>query len=526
MPIRPRVALVLVLAVYLLSHLSQIAITPLGEGMDFFGHLSYVVFAAENGRSPSADEPSVPAWIAALKPILPAPDASADGSRYREWAHSEGGARQARRAAALAVPDRSEYVAANYEAQQPGLSYWLASRVYLRLDPGWDLARRVYALSAFSECLVAIGLVAVWLTFRLYVDEAASALALLAVAWYPNLLAFFGRLTNDSLAFALMAWAIFLTCRSQRRDFWRDLVAAGGLLVLAAFTKAYALTFVPVYLLCALRPAGRTSWRRLAVAAAIVIGGVGWLFERNLRTSGRLLPLLELRLPREAAFSEILQSALRIDPAWFMAGMARGFWWSGYWSFLSPGAFYYLPPLALGYLLFKRPVDVSAGSHFLSFREIWPHVCALGFFLAGMVWHAAAFRFYAELGGAGVRRGNEGWYANALLGSAFVIGLVLLKHRVPAARFRSVLAGTAVFLIIWNLVARAALVGFWTGRAVKPRGFGFETLRPAGGPAASLWSDLESLPGILGPLPLTCALPLAIALAVSAFLVLRLRRAS
>jgi hypothetical protein len=520
---RPRIALATILGVYLLAHCSQLAITPLGEGMDLFGHLSYVVFYGENGRAPAPDEPSVPAWIPGLKRALPGPDPSAGGDRYLAWATAGDQARQARREAALAAPRGAGYAGVNYEAQQPPLYYWLVSGLDLRLDPHLDLARRVFALAAFSECLVAIGLVGVYLTFRLYAGQAAAALALLALAWYPNLLAFFGRLTNDSLAFALMAWAILLMSRSQRGGSIGELAGAGGLLVLAAFAKFYALTLVPVYLLCAARPAGRARWGRLAVAAAISAGGVGWLIQSNLRTSGVWMPLLELRVPRPPSVAETVAALARVPPVWFAIGMARGFWWSGYWSFLSPGAFYYLPPLAVGLLLFKRSAD-GAPARGGVVRRAWPHLAALAVFLAAMAWHAAGFRMYADLGGPGPVRGNEGWYANVLLGSVFVVGLVLLADRLPEARCRSVLAGSVALLMCWNLVARLSLVAFWTGRARKPHGFGFESFRAVAGPGRSWWTDLASLPGVVGPLWLTCLLPLSIAIAASAALVLGLRR--
>ncbi len=526
MPIRPRIALATILGVYLLGQFAQLAMTPLGEGMDVFGHLSYVAFYGENGRAPHPDEPSVPSWIPGVRRAVPAPDPSAGGERYLEWARADARVRQARRAAALDPPAASGagYAGANYEAQQPPLYYWLASRLDLLLAPHRDLARRVFALAALSECLVAIGLVAVFLTFRLHADDADAALALLAFAWYPNLLALFGRPTNDSLAFALMAWALLLMCRSRRDGSMRPLAASGVLLVLAAFTKFYALALVPVYLLCALFPAGRTGWARLGGAAAIVAAGLGALVERNLEAAGRWMPLLELRVPHPAGFAGTLGALLHVPPVWFAAGMARGFWWSGYWSFLSPGAFYYLPPLAVGGLLLVRPRGQAAAKR-TALREAWPHLAALGFFLAAMLWHAAEFRVYAAQGGPGTVRGNEGWYANVLLASVFVLGLLLLKDRVQPKTARSLLAGAAAFLMIWNVVGRLALAAFWTGRAVRPRGFGFEALRAAGGAAGSAWSDLESLPGVIGPLAWTSLLPLAVAAGATVVLIARLRQA-
>jgi hypothetical protein len=519
---RHRGTLFVILAVYLLNHLAQLAITPLGEGMDFFGHLSYIVFYSEKGRAPTPDEPSKPSWIARLQQLLPAPDASADGRKYRAWADLSAGARRERRAAALAIPNENEYVAANYEAQHPPFYYWLASRLYRALSPRWDLSQRVFALCALSECLVAVGLLAVCLTFRLYLDERASLLGLLAVVWYPNLLGFFGRLTNDTLAFALIAWAIYLSCLSQRRGSMLSLVGAGVLIVLAAFTKTYALTLVPVYLACAFWTGARPSGRRLAVAGAITGSGIGWLLRQNLLRTGHLIPLIEMRLSHAVPVAERLRAVARVDPAWFVGGLVKGFWWSGYWSFVSPGAFYYIPLAFAAYLLVKRPVDASPDSRFFSIPRLWPHYGAIAFFTAGMLWHAATFRLYAELGGAGVRRGNEGWYANVLLGSFFVAGLVLLEKRVLLARFHRVLASVAVFFIVWNLVARIALVAFWIGRAEKPRGFGLEQLRGGEGAAASLWSDLRSLPGVIPPLSLTLALPLLISLLASTLVIARL----
>ncbi len=520
---RASAALAVVVAVYLLNHLAQVAVTPFGEGMDFYAHLSSIVFYAEKGEPPRIGERSTPSWILRLRQIVPGPDMSIAGEKYRAWLALPEAERERRRETALTVPATNDYVAPNYEAQQPPLYYWLMSRAYRSVDPGSSLALRVFLLCLFSEGLAASALVPIFLTFRLYVDERSALLGVLAVAWYPNLLSFLGRITNDALAFPLLAWAVYASCLGQRRDTRAPLVLAGALLAVAGFVKAYALALVPAYLLCALWAGGRRNGRALAIAAAISAAGVGLLFWFNWTTSGHLIPLDQFRATDSLALPERLHALTRIDPVWFVGGLLKGFWWSGYWSFVSPGRFYFVPLLAFAFLLVKPPVDASPEARRWSVRVLWPHYAFVAFFGLATLWHAAAFHLFRSPG-VTHQQGNEGWYANVLLGSVAAIFLVLAAHRVSPKRFQTLLASAVFFFILWNLVARLAVAAFWSGRASRRHGLQWgEVLTPAS-LDRSAWAGWSSLPGVLQPVLLWSLLPLVTAVLLSVALVWALRR--
>jgi hypothetical protein len=513
----PAAGVAIVVAIYLLGHLSQLAVTPLGEGLDFFGHLSYVVFYAETGRPPSREALSVPAWVVRLKEILPGPDPSVSGDRYRAWAALPPGERAERRREALAVSPAKDFVAANYEAQQPPLYYWLMSRVYRALGERFDLEGRVFVLTLLSECIAATGLLAIFLTLRLDFDERASLLLLLAVAWYPNLPAFLDRITNDTLAFPLIAWTLYLGLSAVRRGSTGRIALSGALLVFAIFTKLYALTLVPAYLVCAaaVKPAGRR--RGILVGGAIVLAGVAGALAFNHATTGHLLPLIEMRGAGRVSPGGWLKAITGVDPLWFFGGLVKGFWWIGYWSFVSPGLFYYVPILAFGLVYLKRPGSRSRADA-AGLAWLWPHAAALMCFVAGLYLHAVAYRLYAERSGVPRSQGNEGWYANVLLVSVCVIAAAALRRRLSERPFHSILAATASFFLVWNLVGRAALAGFWGGLAGRRHGIDWNALATPRILSGEAWAGFVDLPGVLHPLPLTFWLPLGIAVVASAAL--------
>jgi hypothetical protein len=154
---------------------------------------------------------------------------------------------------------------------------------------------------------------------------------------------------------------------------------------------------------------------------------------------------------------------------------------------------------------------------------LWPHYAFLGFFGLAMLWHAAAFHLFRSPG-VTHQQGNEGWYANVLLGSVSAIFLVLAAHRVSPARLHRWLASAVLFFILWNLVARFALAAFWSGRAGRLHGVRWEQVLTKATLDPSAWAGWSSLPGVLHPALLASLLPLAAAVLVSVVLVAPLLR--
>ncbi len=519
-PARGRLLLGLIVAIYGLRLAAQVAVTPLGEGLDFFSHLAYIVFMAEQGHAPAPNEPSVPDWVLRLAATVPGPDNSLDGRAYRAWAQLDTVTRAQTRAALNADTTTAAYPETNNQSQHPPLYYWLLSGVYRAFPAAVGLEARVYVLGLLSVALAALALPGIYKTLRLYVDQTPALLALLALAWYPNLWPFLARLTNDSLAMPLLVWGLYFCLRARASQERRHLALAGGLLVLACFTKTYALTLLPVYLLCAVVSETRATWRNLLVAAPLVVLGVGALFAFNLVTTGHLIPLTEMRLTATLPLATRLAAPFQVNPLWFMGGLAKGFWWLGYWSFVSPGALLFLPLAAPASLLVMRPRargpwHAGAWHAHIGLRALWPHYAAGLLFGAGMLWHAALFALEARQTGAARYSGNEGWYANVLLGSVWAISLVLLRARVSAAALQRVLTSALALLLVTSLVSQAAVNLYWGGavavggllRSVPWDQFAAGLFSPAA------WSNWMSLPGIIQPVALTALLPLLLALA-------------
>ncbi len=516
-PAGGRLLLGLIVAIFALRLAAQVAVTPLGEGLDFFSHLAYIVFMAEQGHPPAPHEPSVPDWLVRLAATVPGPDNSPDGRDYRAWAQQDALTQAQTRAILNADTTTAAYPQTNNQSQHPPLYYWLLSGVYRAFPAALGLEARVYLLGLVSVALASLALPGIYKTLRLYVDETPALLALLALAWYPNLWPFLARITNDSLAMPLLVWGFYFCLRARASQDWRHLALAGGLLVLACFTKTYALTLAPVYLLCAVAGPGgkRATWRNLLVAGPVAALGLGALFGFNWLTTGHLIPLTEMRITATLPWVTRLGALFQVDPLWFVGGLAKGFWWLGYWSFVSPGAVLFLAPVAALGVLILRPRERGPWHAHFGLRALWPHYAAGLLFGTGMLWHAALFALEARQAGAARYSGNEGWYANVLLGSVWAIGLVLLQARLSPAALRRVLSGALAVLMLTSLVSQAAVALYWGG-AVEVRGL----LRSvpwdqffAGLFSQAAWANWLSLPGIIQPVALTAALPLLLALA-------------
>lgn len=508
----------MIVAIFVLHQAAQLAVTPLNEGMDFGGHLAYVAFVAEHGRPPLPDEPSFPAWIDHLLTAVPGPDFT-DGTRYQAWAQLSAGERATKLERVLTPGDNNvPYVGSNYESQQPPLYYWLLSAPF-RLSGQLPLDVRTYLLGLVSVALAAAAMPAIHGTLRLYVDEPSAALATLAVTWFPNLLAFLGRITNDDLAFPVVAWAVYFMARPYRT--LQTLVGTGVLVGLAVLTKSYALTLVPAYVVSSSlvrNPSGRLAVdaRRALIAAGCACAAVGPLLAVNLLVSGQPVLLNEMRSTGDLPLEQRLLSVARLDWLWFGQGLVQGFWWSGYFSFVVRG-FYDLPLLVVVGLLLvglSRPRRLWSSA-----REAGVHLLAIVCFVGGLAWHAGLTTLQAAHFGQSTHGGSEGWYLDVLVGSVVVVGLLLLCAWIRGPQLHMLLAVVAIFLVVWNLLGRMLLLVFWSGQ-VGPGG-----VLPAG-LAGALRAALSSLPwsmerlasplpGAIGPAVLTVCLPLLAALALT-----------
>jgi hypothetical protein len=530
---RTRLLLAAAAASCLLALLSQAASTPIGEGMDIDGHLAYVVFLLREGRPPVTGEPALPADVANLRRHGLASDYVSPGS-YARWARLTPAEREKERKAWLTPDPAAPYVSDNYEAQHPPLYYLLAAAVDrpLRERP-YDV--QVFGMSVLAALLAAAAVPALYSLFRRYFQPGAALTLVTAVAWFPNLMPFLGRPTNDALAFPLACWLLWVIDRPEMRR--RDIAAGAALLSAGLLTKTYFLTLVPAFLaVCLLRGGGasgaqagrrRWSWRSLALGAGLLALGAAPLLAANYTTTGLMFPLYEARFTAAEPLWRKLSSPFTIDWVLFGVLMARGFFWSGYWSWVAPGPWFYVPLLAPLALWLPRPARSQGADSWwrATARRTWVHLIAWAGFLAGMWWHAGLMALRARAHG-GQFMGAEGWYLNALVGSTAVVLAVAVRERYGPATAARVLRGSAVVLIGWNLIARATLIAFWGGGVRLWSGLRFawlgDVVRALGDPAG--WAAWHSWPGVVGPAWLTVAAPLGAALVLSGWVLAAARR--
>lgn len=352
-------------------------------------------------------------------------------------------------------------------------------------------------------------------------EPRAAAWTLLAWLWFPNFLPFLGRIANDPMAFALMSWVIAL-CADRpigRRRGW----TAAVLLTAAVFTKEYALVLIPAVaaaLLLRRRADGTWDWRAGAGPAAAAAAGIAAALAWQAVRAGHALPLIHVVGTASVPLREKLASLTRVDPLWLAAGLARGAFWCGHWSFVSPGRWFYLPLLTAPALFAIRPLAMWRAGAWLDWRRLWFHYGVIAAFVAAMVVHAALFLHYPAAGAA--RSGNEGWYLNAAIAAFAALALALAARRLRPAALRRAAGWTLVLAIAWNLLARLTVVLFWnSGAPLRGVGRALDWRAALAAAADHGWEAWLSCPGVIRPVALTSALPLAMALALTAWLAWR-----
>jgi hypothetical protein len=502
---------------------SQVAVTPLGEQMDFFGHISYVCFLARTGLIPRPGALTLPAGIDTIQKNLPAPD-QGGGERYKRWASLDSAQREElKREACDPANLRTGFSRPNYEAQHPPVYYWIISPLY-----SWTsrlpLDYQNWLLSLFSILLASLAIPAVYLIFEQVFGVRAGVCAALLVAWLPNYMSFLGRITNDCLSFPLFSWSIYLLVRKDKTD--RHLIAALVLIATALFTKSYALTLLPLAVLGCWDLTGDGNRAQLRIRTKIFLTfflalAVAALFFFNWKFSGHWLLLTEVRDSAHASLFQKIMGMLRLNPVWFyFNGLIRLFWWSGFWSLVSPGIYYYVP-LAIfggvaGYGLFIK----GSWRDRTFWNEAFPHLVAVFSFIAAMAWHASLFEIRTATVAGAERTGNEGWYLLVIAPSIFMLLFLPIKRIGSEVRQRKLLQFLASGVILWNLLGRLSIYMFWSGHVslhhFLRRMDLKDTVAAIFNPQS--WNSWLSLPGIIHPVWLTSILPLLAALIASVLL--------
>jgi len=514
----------LITLIFCFQQASQLAVTPIGEGMDFYGHWSYIMFFQHQGRWPSPGELAVPRSVVELQERMPAPD-NTSGGKYHQWAGMTPAQREAIKRQLQYHDKDTQYVSANYEAQQPPLYYWLASMIYSPIK-NIPLNLQRYILAIVSIIVAALAFPAIYSIFRTLLTRSQSLMLLLTIAWFPNLMPFLGRVTNDSLAFTLITYAVWTCTRQPQR--MRYTVLTGILLVLCFFTKTYALAIAPAFvLISALDFRGKRfpllRWKNLAVIIIILSFGALALFFLNYIITGHIILLTEAMETAAVPLLQKITAVFSISPVWFFGGLTRGFLWCGYWSFVSPRLLHLFPLILPVLLAAYRPIAMIRQGTFLCLDKLWGHYAIIIFFVFGMLWHATMFSLHAGLVKETIYSGNEGWYMNVLIPSVFLCIFFPAKTRLKTHGnlYNHFLVVIVFLTMLWNVVARMVMYNYWSGQMTIAQKFG-----------SQYWIELLdgffhkqsyrawlSLPGIIHPVFLTSVIFFLVALVLSYVLI-------
>lgn len=449
----------------------QVLFTPVWEGFDEPFHVAYAAFFAEHGRPPGFAEPSFPSFYYRVLPLLPSRVGNG-APGYSEWRRLAPAERARRRAAVeTARPDASErrsYAHANYERQQPPLFYALASPIaglFARGPlPDLVLALRLYCLLIASLVVPATAVLA-----RLLLPRRGVFFALPVVAFLPNTAFYVDHVTNDALAWPVLAGVAATLVLVWRRPSVRRAALLGALSVCAAWTKLTLLIVVACAAITVVAAARRQDARRRALSillgAVLPLAATAVLLSRTRAETGSWTGIIySIRTPGVGA-RELLSELPRIDYASALRQWFRSHVWSGGWSFVAlPRAAYRAAGLGLAagalalLAALQKPGRVPGAAR-------WPPLLLVAvLFFAAMVFHLVSASAAARALSTGPLAGGEGWYFDVLRPLEAAAAAALLCALVPRPGTLPAAALLATFLLAADAAATlGVLLPYWGG---------------------------------------------------------------
>ena len=456
-------------------------IAPMWNGFDEPFHLAYVTFVAEHGRPPGFVEPAVPEYYFSAMPLLPNGVGALSGGTHAPsfgaWRMMSPAAQAARRAQAEAVTrptpnERHRYGSPDYERQQPPLFYYVAAPV-ARLFRDVSLPTLLVVMRLF--CVLVASLVVPFAAglARVVLPPRGVLFALPIVALVPNTLFFVDRVTNDALAWPLMALSCtFLVLCARRPGSVRRFVILGLLAAVGVWTK---LTFLPALpaalaavLLARRRRDGRESgWYPFLGAVVLPLVLVAPLLLWNRVASGAWTGItyavatsnLGLR-----AYANILST---FDFGRLLRKWGGGHLWAGGWGFVIPEpATYMMIELALAGLVGLGALAAWwRGGGLPGASRMIPLAAFAAFFVGAMLVHALSCAVgTAERGTPSC--GGEGWYLDLLRPIEAVALASLACAALPARATRAATGAVLLLLLAADGAGTAALLlPRWAGYA-------------------------------------------------------------
>jgi dolichyl-phosphate-mannose-protein mannosyltransferase len=413
---------------------------PVWEGFDEPYHLAYVTFVARHGRPPAFDEPSLPVEYARLTPLLPSwlPHAPS----FDRWRRERPEWRAASRVQAMRVGSGlsgpAQYIRINYERQHPPLFYYVAAP-FAWLMRAASLPSFIVGVRLFCV-LVASFLVPLTAGLgRLLLPRRGLFFALPLAALLPNTLFFADRITNDALAWPILAAAAGQLVLAARRPSRPRFLVLGIFVAAGAWTKMTLLPLLPAAIVAALlarrRPGGRRA-EYLIAAGALPAALIAPLLLWNTAASGVWSGITYNILPLHPGLSAVLAQWRALDVRFVVSQWTRMHLWAGGWEFLRPAAEVYrgalVSLLVLGFagLLAARWRGAKPPG-----RSRWfPLACLAVFFVGAMVFHVLSAAAAGVLVGKPPLAGSEGWYFDLLRPIEACAAAALLCAAIPACR--------------------------------------------------------------------------------------------
>lgn len=432
----------------------QALVTPIWEGFDEPFHVAYVTFVAQNGRPPGYEEPSFPARYHRVLRTLPSWLGNGIPS-FRQWQQLKPEERAARRALAgspasgVGSPQRYEHE--NYERQQPPLFYYLAAPVAWILRDG-SLPQLVVGLRLLCVLIASLAVPATARLARLLLPQRGVFLALPIVAFLPNTLFFTDRVTNDALAWPILAAAAGMLVLAARRPADQGRFVRLGLLVAAGvWTKMTLLPLLPAALVAALLARRRRDGRRMgALLAAVGLPAllIAPLLIWNQAAAGSWSGITYALHGRHPSIAAVLAEWKSVNLPFFFHHWIRTHLWAGGWEFLQPPEPVYLAIVAALLLAGAAALFCARRRRrTLPGRSRWlPLGCLALFFLAAMLFHVLSASAAARAAGKPPVAGAEGWYFDLLRPIEACAAAALICAALPARRTRSTVAVVVLLL--------------------------------------------------------------------------------
>jgi hypothetical protein len=415
---------------------------PPYAGLDELYHVARLAFTAEEGRSPSTGELSIPPYL--HKSILQRPDALPSfaeiGPRWPKVIEENPGII---RSEPLTPADLRPYAMRNYEAQHPPVYYALAAPLVRILD----VRSAVSELRLWRLISVILGVLIVVVTARAgeLMSGPAGILTGAFLIVMPTWFTLVARVGNDALACALIAAGFMITASDPRR-------VAGWLLeglvwAAAVATKLYAWPIAVVAPLFWWKQ--RAGWKRAAVVITMsALAAIITLVELSSRTESAI-GVVALNRPGTAPLEA------RVDAGELLRVFVASFAWTAgqHGNALRPIAIaLYLGPVLLTFLWSTArtrggPVSSPAAARERPVSATTIAAIALLTFALAQVLNVILSVMARRAGNDIPIGGKEGWYWYALAPVIAVLIIGPLIHTRPRVAM-AILA----WMVIWDLM--------------------------------------------------------------------------